>query len=423
MERRRAAVFRLKPFTIIISDRTVENSSLQPLTLKIDPGSKTTGLALAREIQPAGGAGEPAAKAVGLFELTHRGQQISTKLTQRKNYRRRRRSANLRYRKPRFLNRGSIKKGWLAPSIQHRVDSTVNFVKKLQKLAPITALAVETVRFDTQKLQNPEISGTLYQRGELFGFEVREYLLEKWGRRCAYCGADSAPLQIDHIIPKARGGSDRVSNLTLACPKCSRKKGAQDAGKFLAKKPEILSKILAKAKAPFKDAAAANSARWALWSSQKLLGLPITMGTGGQTKFNRTRFGVPKGHALDALCVGRISGAQNWDRPVLTVKCTGRGRYQRTLPTAHGFPRAFLPMHKKVHGFQTGDLVKAAVPKGKFAGTHVGRAAVRTSGSFDLRTSHGKVTVNHRHCRILQLNDGYEYGWGPNCSEPNSSLG
>jgi 5-methylcytosine-specific restriction endonuclease McrA len=76
-----------------------------------------------------------------------------------------------------------------------------------------------------QKIQNPEISGVAYQQGELMGYEVREYLLEKWDRTCAYCGKTDIPLEIEHIVPKSKGGSNRVSNLTLACTECNRKKG------------------------------------------------------------------------------------------------------------------------------------------------------------------------------------------------------
>src|SRR3990167_2239180 len=90
---------------------------------------------------------------------------------------------------------------------------------------PLTAITCERVRFDTQKLICPEIQGTEYSQGTLFGDEIREYLLEKWGRKCAYCDLQNIPLQIDHIIPKSRGGSNRMDNLTLACACCNQKKG------------------------------------------------------------------------------------------------------------------------------------------------------------------------------------------------------
>ena len=125
--------------------------------------------------------------------------------------------------------------GWLAPSLQHRVDTTVSWVKRFTKLAPVTGLSMEQVRFDTQKLQNPEISGVEYQQGTLFGYEVREYLLEKWGRQCVYLGAENVPLEVEHIVPKARGGSTRISNRTLACHTCNQKKGDLPAETFLKK--------------------------------------------------------------------------------------------------------------------------------------------------------------------------------------------
>ncbi|HAO02349.1 MAG TPA: HNH endonuclease, partial [Halomonas sp.] len=105
----------------------------------------------------------------------------------------------------------------LAPSLQHRVDTVMAWVNRLSKSAPITGISQELVRFDTQKLESPEISGVEYQQGTLLGYEVREYLLEKWGRKCAYCGTADTPLEIEHVVPRSRGGSNRVSNLTLSC--------------------------------------------------------------------------------------------------------------------------------------------------------------------------------------------------------------
>jgi 5-methylcytosine-specific restriction endonuclease McrA len=91
------------------------------------------------------------------------------------------------------------------------------------------------VRFDTQKMMNPEITGVDYQQGSLSGYEVREYLLDKWQRKCAYCGKQDVPLQVEHIQPRAAGGSNRVSNLTLACEPCNTRKGAKPVEQFLAK--------------------------------------------------------------------------------------------------------------------------------------------------------------------------------------------
>jgi 5-methylcytosine-specific restriction endonuclease McrA len=95
----------------------------------------------------------------------------------------------------------------------------------LRRWVPVSSIVVETVRFDTQKMQDPEMTGVEYQQGELAGYEVRQYLLEKWGRRCAYCDKENVPLEVEHIVLKSRGGTDRVSNLTLSCRSCNLEKG------------------------------------------------------------------------------------------------------------------------------------------------------------------------------------------------------
>ena len=412
LARGRARVHRLMPFSIRLVDRTVNESALQPVKIKLDPGSKTTGIALVREsetVDDATGEIHTTVHVLNLFELHHRGKQISESLTARRQMRRRRRG-NLRYRKPRFLNRGNKSKGWIAPSLQHRVDTVGAWVNRCQRLAPITGIAQELVRFDLQQMENPEISGIEYQQGTLAGYETREYLLNKWNRECTYCGTNNVPFQIDHIHPRAGGGSNRVSNLTLACQPCNQKKGAQEINGFLAKDPKRLARIQAQAKAPLKDAAAVNSTRWALFNTLKNTGVPVTTGSGGRTKFNRAQLHIPKTHALDAACVGNIEAIQDWKKPTLAIKATGRGSYQRTRLNASGFPRGYLTRQKRIKGFQTGDMVKAQVLKGKKTGSYRGRVAVRASGSFNLQTAQGVVQgIGYRCCKVIQRADGYGY--------------
>jgi hypothetical protein len=240
-----------------------------------------------------------------------------------------------------------------------------------------------------------------------------EYLLEKWKRTCAYCDATSVPLEKDHIVARSAGGSDRVSNLTLACRPCNQKKGAQDVRAFLAKQPERLKRILAVAKAPLRDASAVNSTRWALYGALRSSGLPVETGSGGRTKFNRTRLGIPKTHALDAACVGVVGDVHRPAQPTLTVKCTGRGARQRTRVNASGFPRGTLMRSKSARGFRTGDMVVASVPaSSKRVGEYAGRVAIRVSGSFNIQTTQGVVQgVSHKHCRVTQRADGYGYSF------------
>lgn len=168
--------------------------------LQIDPGSKTTGLALLLDNA-----------VVWAGVLTHRRQQIKDALTSRRQLRRGRRHRKTRYRPARFLNRARLE-GWLAPSLNHPVETTMTWVHRVRKFCPLNSISQELVRFDTQKLQNLEVSGVEYQQGELYGYEIGEYLLEKWGRKCVYCDAKNTPLEVEHIYPQSKGGSDRVSN-------------------------------------------------------------------------------------------------------------------------------------------------------------------------------------------------------------------
>jgi 5-methylcytosine-specific restriction endonuclease McrA len=370
----KAAVFRMYPFTIILNKSCLDVVN-QAIELKIDPGSKTTGIALVQ--------GE---KIIFGAELSHRGSAIKASLESRRSLRRGRRNRHTPYRQARFLNRTRTK-NWLAPSLQHRVETTFTWVNKLIKFAPITRISQELVRFDLQQIDNPEISGIEYQQGTLSGYEVREYLLEKWKRKCAYCGIENVPLQVEHIHPKARGGTNRISNLCLACEKCNIKKGTQDIKDFLAKKPDLLKYILAQAKRPLKDAAAVNSTRWALFSQLQETGLPVFTGSGGQTKFNRTRLKFPKTHWLDAACVGQIGELEILTNKPLLIKATGHGTRQMCRTDKFGFPSRYVPRIKFVKGFQTGDIVKAIVTTGKKIGKYIGRVAVRATGSFNISAS------------------------------------
>jgi 5-methylcytosine-specific restriction endonuclease McrA len=392
-----AAVFRRYPFTIILK-RPPSDGVIQPLRLKLDPGSKVTGIALVNN----------AGLVVSRAELQHRGQEIKNSLESRAALRRGRRNRKTRYRQARFLNR-TKPEGWLAPSLMHRVLTTTTWVNRFRRLAPVETLSQELVRFDMQKIENPEIAGVEYQQGTLEGYEVREYLLEKWNRQCSYCDAKDVPLQIEHIHPKAKGGSDRISNLCLACEKCNPKKNTDSIEKFLAKDPDRLKKILTQVKAPLKDAAAVNATRWALFNALKATGLPVEVGTGGRTKFNRVKQGLPKAHGIDAACVG-VSGTKiivPEDAKPLLIRATGHGSRQMCGTDKFGFPTRHRSGVKKHFGFETGDVVRAVVPTGKNKGTHVGRVVVRAKPSFKVGKTDG---ISAKYVQIIQRRDGYAYG-------------
>ncbi|MCX6991448.1 MAG: RNA-guided endonuclease IscB [Chlamydiae bacterium] len=403
LQRGRAVVIKMYPFTNRLKDRV--GGEVQPIRLKIDPGSLSTGIAVVKKIETGD---TTTCQVTNLFQINHRGQSISSALTSRRAMRRRRRN-KLRYREARFDNR-TRPKGWLAPSLQHRVDTVTSLITKLQKLLPVTDFSMELVRFDMQKMENPEISNIEYQQGELQGYEIREYLLEKWDRTCAYCKAEGIPLEVEHIVPKSKGGSNRISNLTLACHQCNCKKGNQSIEVFLEKRPDLLQKLLRRAKQPLKDAAAVNSTRFALANRLKTSNLPLELSSGGRTKFNRIRLSIPKTHALDAACVGEVNILKNWDVPTIEITCTGRGSYQRTRLDKYGFPRSYLTRLKSIKGFQTGDQVKAIVTKGKKVGEYRGRVAVRATGSFNITTAAGTIQgISFKDCTLIARNDGYGY--------------
>jgi len=392
LKRGKAAVFRRAPFTIILK-RAVEDIQTPDLRLKIDPGSKKTGLAIINQ---------QSGQVVFAAEIEHRGQAIKDGLDSRRAVRRSRRSRKTRYRKPRFLNR-KRPKGWLPPSIKSRVDNTKTWARRLIRFYPIVAISMELIKFDTQLIENPEVSGVEYQQGELEGYEIREYLLEKWDRKCAYCGESDIPLQIEHIIPRSRGGSDRVSNLAIACKSFNQKKGNRTAEEFGF--PEVQKR----AKRPLKDAAAVNATRWYLLDGLKDFGLPVEVGSGGLTKFNRITRGLPKSHWIDAACVGKSTSAQinvGGINP-LEIKATGHNSRQMCGMDKYGFPRTSAKSLRTVKGFRTGDMVRAKILTGKFAGKYTGRIAVRSKGSFVISTNGTKFDVHHRYCTVIHRADGY----------------
>lgn len=280
----KAIVFQRCPFTIQLYYATGETR--QPIKLGVDPGYMNIGFsATTDKLEVISGT------------LTLR-KDVSNKLADRRRYRRARRS-RLGYRPPRFNNRKRPER-WLAPSTRHRHDSHIRLVETLATLLPITYKRVEVENFDTHKMQHPEITGVEYQQGELQGYEVKEYLLNKWGRKCAYCSKTGVPLEVEHIVPKSRGGTDRVSNLTISCRKCNLKKGNQTAEEF------GYPTLQHQATQPLKAAACLNSIRWRLVEQ---LGAEHTYGY--VTKYHRSKLDLEKSHFNDAFV---IAGGTNQKR-------------------------------------------------------------------------------------------------------------
>ncbi|WAM22653.1 MAG: RNA-guided endonuclease IscB (plasmid) [Candidatus Methanoperedens sp.] len=271
----KAKVVQRQPFTIQLNYATGETK--QPITLGIDPGYGTVGYSAITD-----------KKELISGEVAMR-TDIPDKLIEKRQYRRGRRN-KLWYRAPRFDNR--VRKEVLQPSAKHKLESHLRLIDRIKGLLPTTTVIIEVSSFDTQKMVNPEISGIEYQQGELQGYEIREYLLEKFNRTCVYCGKTDVPLQIEHIIPSSRKGSDRVSNLTISCHKCNQKKGNKTAEEF------GHSEVQELAKKPLKTTAFMNQIRWKLVET---LGCNHTFGS--ITKCNRIKLGLEKSHANDAFVI------------------------------------------------------------------------------------------------------------------------
>ncbi len=388
----KAAVFRTYPFVIILHD-AVEAEIFGEWELKIDPGSKTSGFALVRNNEVFWG-----------LHLQHRGGLISKSLEQRANTRRNRKSRKTRYRKPRLTNQNKPDK-WLAPSLLHRVQTTETWVNRILKYVPLRCIYVEQVKFDMQKMQNPEASGVQYQQGELQGYRVREYLLEKWQRQCAYCGKKEVPLQVEHIEPKAKGGSNRVSNLCLSCSKCNQKKGSRSVKDFLKNKPKILNQILSQAKSPLRDAAAVNATRNRIVEMLETKLVPVIKGEGCQTKMNRINSELPKEHFLDAASVSDrlIKVVSRINKPLIAI-CKGQGGRQKAALNKYGYPIRHNPL-KPIKGWLSGDIAK------RIDTLEFGRVNPRSkSNSFNFTPFGGKaVNVLMDKLTLVHRKDGYTY--------------
>src|SRR6266852_1917744 len=356
LKTRRARVVTREPFTIQLRFETT--TYIQPVTVGVDTGSHTVGIAAI------------ANREVLLQAEVHLRTDISRKLTQRRQYRRTRRSRKTRYRAARWANRRRSS-GWLAPSLRARAEATVKAVRFVARVLPIGQIKVEIGSFDTQKMQNPEVSGVSYQQGQLQGYLLREYLLAKWQRQCAYCKASGVPLQVEHLIPKSRQGSDRASNLVIACDACNKRKGTRTAEEF--GYPEIQ----AQARVSLKDAAHVSSIKTAVVQqlAQQFGAERVAVTYGYETKYQRIQvLKLPKSHAHDAVAIACAIGEVV--KPLTVVyqlRCVPRGNYQM-YNGKRSEHKVWAP--RKVKSWKLYELVEAKGQIGYISGRRVNGAFV-----------------------------------------------
>ena len=395
---KQAVIHKRFPFTIRLrNDNAVSKD--RNYTIKIDPGSRTTGIAITDNQD----------SVVMLAEIEHRGHIIKKNLGSRRAVRRSRRQRKTRYRPARFQNR-TRPESWLAPSVKSRADNVINFVKKYKKLLNINKVMIENVSFDVAQMSSDNyLIGTDYQQGNLYNKNLREFIFSKTKGRCPYCGEKAE--EMDHIISKSKGGSNSVYNLTPTCRSCNEKKSNLSLKEFGKLMNKDFSKLEPK-NLP-KDAAIVQSARNYMIKEITKIVPNATTYEAWITKYNRDQLGLTKQHYYDALSVGEIPTKLNFlTDKVLIISAKGRGSRQMCRMDSYGFPRTSAKASKSVKGFQTGDIVKAVVPTGSKQGEYLGRVAVRLRGFFNIETKSGLAKdIGYKFCRLLQRNDGYSYDY------------
>ena len=397
LKNRLAVVHKVYPFTIRLKDNSCVSNN-RTYTVKLDPGSRTTGVAIVDDKN----------QVVMLAEIEHRGHLIKKDLDSRRAVRRSRRSRKTRYRPARFLNR-TRPKGWLAPSVKSRADNVINFIKKYKKLININKIMIENVSFDTAQMSSDtKLWGNDYQQGNLYNKNLREFVFSKTKGRCSYC--EEKATEIDHIIPRSNGGTNSSYNLTPACRPCNEKKSNLSLKEFGKLMNKDYSQLEPK-KLP-KDAAIVQSARNYMIKEITKLVSNTTSYDAWLTKYNRDRLDLSKQHYYDALSVGNIENFRFLTDKVLQISAKGRGSRQMCRMDKFGFPRTKPKGSKLVKGFQTGDMVKAIVPKGLKKGEYLGKVAVRSSGYFNIQTKTQVIQdIGYKYCRLIQRSDGYSYNY------------
>ena len=392
-----AVVVKAYPFTIRLRDNRC-GSQNRTYTVKLDPGSKTTGIAII----------DNKGSVVMLAELEHRGRIIKKNLDSRRAIRRSRRQRKTRYRASRFNNR-TRPESWLAPSVKSRADNVINFIKKYKKLLNIAQIEIEKVSFDTAQMSSEiELYGVDYQQGPLYQNKLRDFIFSRSNGKCSYCGKQAQ--EIDHIVPRSKGGTDSVNNLTATCRSCNEKKSNLTLKAFGKLMNKDYSHLEPK-KLP-KDAAIVQSARNYMVKEITKLVPDTTTHDVWLTKYNRDELGLPKEHYYDALSVGNTQDYKFLTDKVLTLSAKGRDSRQMCRMDRFGFPRTSPKGSKSVKGFQTGDIVKAVVPSGLKRGEYFGRVIIKSSGYFKINTEDALIeSIGYKYCRIVQRNDGYSYNY------------
>lgn len=360
----KAKVIRTEPFTI----QLLYGSSgyKQPITLGVDAGSKHIGLSATTDKKELYAAD---------VELRN---DIVEKLSIRRQNRRARRNRKTRYRQPRFLNRVHSKnKGWLAPSVENKIQTHFKVVKDLHKILPITKIIVETASFDIQKIMDPEISGVEYQQGNQLGYaNVREFVFWRDNYECQWChGKSGDNILENHHIETRKTGGNSPNDLITVCRTCHRNHHVGAIHFDFKRVPS------------FRDAAFMGIMRWTFYNRLKEQYPDVEMTYGYITKNTRIRNGLPKEHCIDAYCITDNTNAELLGYYFYQKQVRKTNRQIHKANILKGGRKKLNQSPKYVKGYQLFDKVgydgKAYYIFGR-----------RKTGYFDIKTLFGEKVNN-----------------------------
>lgn len=373
LKENKAVVINLCPFTIQLTYKSTDHK--QPVTLGIDAGAKHIGFSATAEKEE-------------LFacETTLRTDIVDLLSTRLQN--RRTRRSRLRYRKPRFNNRGSSKKkGWVAPSVKQRIDSHLNEVNEIHKILPITKIVIEVAQFDTQKMKNHDISGSDYQNGEQLDFwNVREYVLFRDGHKCSHCkGKSKDPVLNVHHLESRKTGGDSPSNLVTLCESCHK---AFHKGEIELKKKRGKS---------LRDAAVMGIMKWKLYEELKSRYSNVSMTFGYITKYNRIKYGIEKSHTSDAFVISKNFNAKRIEYQYLKRLVRRHNRQIHKMKILKGGKKKNNQAPFEVFGFRLFDKVLYNNEINFIYGR-------RKSGNFNIRDFNGEnpKDVSYKKLKLIR---------------------
>ena len=397
LKNKKAKIVSYKPFTIqlIYGSR----GYTQNVDLGIDLGAKHIGVAIVSED-----------KVLDKGEIELR-QDASKNITIKRQYRSSRRNRKTRYRKPRFLNRTSSKKGgWLPPSIKSRIDNTFFWIDKFESLLPNPNLHIEVGKFDIQKMENPSIKGSEYQEGNAFGFyNTRYYVFERDNYTCQVCGAKDKILQTHHIIYKSLGGTDRAVNLITICTDCHTSENH--------KKGHVLYEwCMGGKKMPnYKGSTFMNIIRRRTYN--KYPNARVTYGS--ITTPKRKSLGLEKTHYNDAIAITAIDRINKDTEDYFLIKQFRKKKrsLHEAIPrkgrkTKNTTAKRNKKNTKSSKGFFLNDLVEFEGQKAYISGFTGATACYLKdiAGNYITKKGRSYKNINLSECRLINHNNNWQFG-------------